>query len=963
MGWNPIDDITDAFKSGFDAVGNFFTDPLGALEDAFNSALDILTFGTFSFVKDSIKGFVAGLIPEQDYQDRKRSVRGATEPQTVIYGKVRTGGQLVYIEDDGKDNVILWQCYVLAGHQVEEIEAVYADGVKIAESNGPGVNGGMVQIPNDVTGDNFFCWSVHGNRATAFIPRFSINYGDASYNYDSTPPNWTSSHRLTFQSYVWIALAFDKETFGDGGLPKFTFDVKGKNDLYDPRTDLTGYSNNHAVCVLDVLRWQRMFAVSDTDIDFDAFENAANIADELVASGPGTTEKRYTVNGTFKLQATPLEIISSMSSAGAAITVYTQGKWSIVPGAYSAPVMSLDESDLIGGLSFQPGPGKNNRHNRAVGTYIDPEQDFEAVGFTPFVIQQYIEQDREELEKSYDFAWTNSGTMARRLAKIDIERNRFGASVSLVAKFKALQLAPGDRINLNIDRLGWNPKIFRVESVEVSFSSGVKLELREDAPEIYEWEEGDVLAIDQPPVINIPNGVTSAPPEGLTFEEELYQAVTRAAIKVRLIVSWNDQPSAIAYDIQFKLQSDTEWLDAGTYWQNNKIEILDVKDQPYDIRVRSINGIGVKSDWTQAAYTVIGKAAPPPDVPLLFVEKRVLKWTYPDAPLDLAGFFVRFQNGDRRFWSDATPAHEGIVTETLFDVSEFSGQKTFLVKAVDTTGNVSNNAAVVVQQLGDVPLDNVIVTQNEAPTWTSTPQTFDFYVKESTTAEPEQFQVVSATVTEDFQVVTAATFTGAFINGDGYLEGQEIGTFYGATGSQFYSLDNATEFYSAEYERIEYTYFFTVDPADEGADLSVEVVLSNGFNESLTYIPPGYTGDPLAFPGVVSAQAGTYQFTLVIPQQQLASPPIIEDVITRLDVPDVEERLGDVSISAVGTRLPIVRNYRDIVVVSLTLQDDGGTAITAKVLDKDETLGPLVEVYDDTGTAVSGTIDAIIQGF
>jgi len=797
---------------------------------------------------------------------------------------------------------------------------------------------------------------------------------------------------LAFQSYVWINLVFDKDAFGDTGIPKFTFEVEGKK-LYDPRTGVTSFSDNQALAMLDVLLWERMFDESLSDVDAQDFINAANVADEQVASGVGTTEKRYTVNGTFKLQAVPLEILQSLAAAGASTPYFdiSSAKWKVTPGSFESPVMSLDESDLVGGVSFQAGPSKNNRHNVAKGTYIDADQDYESVGFRELYIDQYVQDDLEELEKSYSFPWTNSGSMARRLAKIDIERNRFGISCKVVCKFKALQLAPGDRVELTVTRLGWTPKVFRVEGIEISFESGVALDLREDAAEIYDWEEGDALALDTPPVLSIPDGLNISPPSNIQFSEELYRTITRAAVKVRLIISWDEQPSAEAYDIQIKKQSEAKWVNVATFWQGTEIEADDVEDVPYDVRIRSINGIGRTSEYVQASYSVIGKSAPPPDVPLLFVEKKILKWTYPDEPVDLDGFILRFQNGDRRSWVDATPLHEGIVTETIFDVSEFSGTKTFLIKAIDTTGNLSENAAVLVQGLGDVPVENVVDSQNEAPDWASI---LDQYT----------FQVVSLGITQDFDLESgtadtltldsSASYTGAFVNGDGYLEATEIGVFYAEPDSLFYDdsvvnepfnlvyqgveeplqvtyvgvtqafeTSKTDDFYGAQYEAIVYRYTFDVPEQDAGASLSVQAVLENGVNEKLDYKPPLFTGNFLAFPGSIESEAGEYIFKYTVPKQQSTEPPILQDIITRLDVGDIQERLGDVVIAAGGTRLPIVKEYREIVTVNLTLQDDNGNAVTLRVEDKDVTLGPLVQAFNSSGTSVSATVDALIQGF
>jgi hypothetical protein len=64
-----------------------------------------------------------------------------------------------------------------------------------------------------------------------------------------------------------------------------------------------------------------------------------------------------------------------------------------------------------------------------------------------------------------------------------------------------------------------------------------------------------------------------------------------------------------------------------------------------------------------------------------------------------------------------------------------------------------------------------------------------------------------------------------------------------------------------------------------------------------------------------------------------------------------------------GTRLPLQKSYRRVKTVNLTLQDDGGSAATLKVLDKDEVQGPLVRAFDAAGQGATATIDATVQGY
>ena len=82
----------------------------------------------------------------------------------------------------------------------------------------------------------------------------------------------------------------------------------------------------------------------------------------------------------------------------------------------------------------------------------------------------------------------------------------------------------------------------------------------------------------------------------------------------------------------------------------------------------------------------------------------------------------------------------------------------------------------------------------------------------------------------------------------------------------------------------------------------------------------------------------------------------------QFDVEDEFEELDDVAISAAGTRLPIAKAYRAISNVQLTLQDDGGSAVSAQWVDKNATLGPLVQCINSAGALVAGVLDARIQG-
>lgn len=114
--------------------------------------------------------------------------------------------------------------------------------------------------------------------------------------------------------------------------------------------------------------------------------------------------------------------------------------------------------------------------------------------------------------------------------------------------------------------------------------------------------------------------------------------------------------------------------------------------------------------------------------------------------------------------------------------------------------------------------------------------------------------------------------------------------------------------------------------------------------------------------GTSSVETGIdYQFRVTTDKK--APQGRISEFKAQVDVPDVEEFFNDISIGAGGTRIAITNTYTTIKAVYLTLQDDGGTSVTARVMDKSTSLGPLVQVFDATNTATTGVVDVLVRGF
>jgi len=117
----------------------------------------------------------------------------------------------------------------------------------------------------------------------------------------------------------------------------------------------------------------------------------------------------------------------------------------------------------------------------------------------------------------------------------------------------------------------------------------------------------------------------------------------------------------------------------------------------------------------------------------------------------------------------------------------------------------------------------------------------------------------------------------------------------------------------------------------------------------------------MAWPGSVIASDDTYQIRITTSFG--ATRGTISSLKASFDVPDIEEIFDDIAVPDMGMRLPITMDYFSIRTVNLQLQAGTTAAFTAKVLDKDPALGPMVRCYDIAGNPIAGLLDARVKGF
>lgn len=426
-------------------------------------------------------------------------------------------------------------------------------------------------------------------------------------------------------------------------------------------------------------------------------------------------------------------------------------------------------------------------------------------------------------------------------------------------------------------------------------------------------------------------------PTGVTVSETLVNLAN--VIRARMDVAWDFDPNAEAYRVAWRV-GDAQWnlLPDTTA---TSVSVIDIPVATVEVRVVAFAS-SRESAPAYATASILGKTAKPADVANFRISGDTLSWSEV-ADVDLAGYRLRFNYGANTFWDAATPMHEGLIAANPYTLtSRPSGVVSLLLKSVDTSGNESENAAVIVLDLGDQIVSNILFSQDEHAAFTG----------------EKSFCAVDA----------------------GVLKAASLDRFFYPEEEAAFSPVSEEAFGGGMYSDMVYAWHFDATDggtlllqyALEAARLNIEYQLGD---QSAAFLPAtdpafipadesffGDLTDWRVWPGSLDLQAlQRVYFRVSIAGGNTRGQ--ITEITTILDVPDVVENLDNVAISASGTRLSLSQSYRVIQNLKLTLQADGGTGVGVRIVDKNSELGPLVEVINSIGTRVAGVIDASVQGY
>jgi hypothetical protein len=621
-------------------------------------------------------------------RDRKQSVRAPVAPRQRIYGRVRVGGTLVYAASSGADSRYLHLVSVLADHPVAGTPWVFINDE---------------QIPFDAIDANGFVTSGRlAGKARIRVYLGTQTDADPDLIAES-PDGWSSDHRLLGCAYLYVRLEYAQDVFA-GGLQGIGAIVDGKTDIWDPRSDRLGFTNNWALCVLDYLLSPQGVGCTLDEIDLPYFIAAANLSDEAVAiDAAGTTQQRFAVNGAFSVDGTRRDILRRLMTCGAGFLTYVQGRYRLHGGAYDAPTDTLGISDLAGDVRMTTKPALRDVFNAVKGTFIDTTKGWQAGEFPAVTSAEMEAEDGERIWRDLELPFTTDIFQAQRLARIELLRGREALTIEAPVQYRGIRYTVWQMLSVTIPDLGLTAAPMRVLSWRLDPAAGtVVLRLREESAAAYAWSWSDASVPAPVRATTLISPYAIPAPAGLAADEDLYATRDGVGLRSRLIASWAPaaHPFVSGYDVQLLDAAGAVLRHAGTLG-DTRLAIDDLADGAYQIRVRARTALAA-GEWATIQAEVGGLAAvPPADVTGLGLQSiggmAWLRWNaHPDLDVRVGGTIEIRHTPDTGAitWPGATAIGDPLPGgTTMVPVPLMPGA--YLVRARDAGGRQSAGFASV----------------------------------------------------------------------------------------------------------------------------------------------------------------------------------------------------------------------------------------------------------------------------
>ena len=919
-----------------------------------------------------VSSFISWLIPipeVPDFDTNAETEKGVLINKSsnnaqipVVYGERQVGITRVFLETSGTDNEYLYMAGVLCEGEIESIEEVYIDDKEVTFASAL-THGSVVEVDS---GDaNFYKDSTSHIQVQAFLGLDN----QVSSSILSTSTNWGANHRLRGVAYLALRFKWNQDIFGQ--IPQVKVTLKGRK-IYDPRTTTTAYSSNPALCLLDYLRSSRYgkgLPNTAFEANFQSFQDSANEAETQVTPYSGGTDINvFDTNAVLDSSQKIIDNVKKLLNPMRALFTYTEGVYKLKIESTGSPVKTITADYVVGGAKVL-GERKNNKYNRVIGTFVNPEKNWQqdTISFPPADDSALPSADQHAtmlaldngtlLEGNFDFPNVTSPYQAEDLCEIILKRSRNQLQVQLRLTSEFLDLAIGDIVGITYPSGGFSNKPFRVLGMTINEDLTVDVQLFEHQDNFYTWTskaEAPTIAD-----TSLPNPYNVQPPASVTLSDQLI-AYNDGTVIVALDIAIGASPDSFVdyYQVEYKKQSETDYQIHGQGTGLNQ-RVLNVIDQEvYDVRVKAVNSIGASSTYVSATRTIVGAILPPADVEDFACNviggDAHLSWT-PVADLDLAYYSVRYSTlTSGAEWQNSVGLVDKIARPAT-SVTVPAREGSYLIKAVDKLGNFSSNEAIISNTI--VSNFNFVATQTESPTFTGVKT--NVYVDENNSLRLDSSELFDSA-------------TGLFDDGTGFFESGLTASDLFASGT--YEFSNVIDLGATYKSRVTASIVQSSDNIDNLFDDVAGLFDSQPSNfdgdtpaNCNAHLEIATSLDNVTYTAFRTFVVGDYnarylKFRLNLSSADLSSTPVISFLSVSVDMPDRIFSGNDI-VSGTGTYSITFTSpfYSSSYAVGITAQ--GLATGDYYLLTNKTTSGFDIAFKNSSDTGVSKTFDFLAKGF
>ena len=650
----------------------------------------------------------------------------------VIYGERLVGGTRVFIETSGTDNTYLYVALILCEGEINSIEEIRVNDQTVTFDGALTDN---VQRNVASSDSNFYKADPNeenGSAESTIIvePHFGTD-GQSSSSLLSTLSSWGSNHKLSGICYLAFRFKWNQDVYS--GIPKIQAKIKGKKVVaYNSSlvAQTPAHSSNPAWCLLDYLTNSRYGkGLTTSEINLQSFYDASQVCETQVTPYSGGSDINiFDTNAVIDTSKKLLENVRELLKGCRGYLPYTQGKYNLIIETTGSASITITEDDIIGGYNLQT-PAKNEKYNRVIVSYVNPDRNFQVdeVQYPPIDDSGLPSADRHAtmkaddggflLEGRFEFGKVITNTyQAEEMAEVILRRTRDSLRLSINVAFSAYDLAIGDIVNVTHSSIGFSAKPFRVLSIKFNPDYTLGLDLVEHQNAHYTWAtKTQATAV---PTTNLPNPNNIQPPASVTLSDEMIEYADGVVItRLNIIIGASTDKFVQYYQVEAKQSTESNFkiISNGTQLRHELLNVVD--DATYNVRVKAINSLGVSSTYTSASRKIIGATETPNDVTDLSVSlvgsnQMELSWT-PVSDLDISWYEVRYQDVQSgALWNDSTPLAK-VVRRKSNSLTVNAQTGSFLIKAVDKLGNASAEASIVTTNISGLQQFKNILTVSE----------------------------------------------------------------------------------------------------------------------------------------------------------------------------------------------------------------------------------------------------------